>query len=87
MGSLFGAPPLPLALPREHLAHLALLLLASAENTPVARPEKDDALVKVRYGIIGAGAVSDFHREPIFVVALLLVALLLPACEVGRELL
>ena len=82
MGSLSERPDrlARLVLPREHLAHLALLLV-SAENTPVARPEKDDALVKVRYGIIGAGAVSDFHREPIFVVALLLVALLLPACE------
>jgi predicted dehydrogenase len=25
---------------------------------------KDDSLVKVRYGIIGAGAVSDFHHVP-----------------------
>ena len=24
----------------------------------------DRALVKVKYGIIGAGAVSDFHRKP-----------------------
>ena len=36
----------------------------SAENTPTSRPVKDDSLVKVRYGIIGAGAVSDFHHVP-----------------------
>ena len=28
------------------------------------RPTKDDSLVQVRYGIIGAGAVSDFHHVP-----------------------
>eukprot|EP01046_Picozoa_sp_COSAG06_P043690 COSAG06_NODE_5764_length_3285_cov_2.880414_1_plen_95_part_00 len=36
----------------------------SAENTPTSRPVKDDSLVQVRYGIIGAGAVSDFHHVP-----------------------
>ncbi len=87
MGSLFGAPLAGSRFRASTWLTWRCLLLASAENTPVARPEKDDALVKVRYGIIGAGAVSDFHREPIFVVALLLVALLLPACELGRELL
>lgn len=50
-----------LAVPRS-----AVLLASrnSAENTPTSRPVKDDSLVKVRYGIIGAGAVSDFHHVP-----------------------
>ena len=35
------------------------------------------ALVKVKYGIIGAGAVSDFHRKPARSLLLLLPLALL----------
>ena len=44
---------------------------------PASRSCWDRALVKVKYGIIGAGAVSDFHRKPARSLLLLLPLALL----------
>ena len=38
--------------------------LSSRLGLSSLKKQLDRALVKVKYGIIGAGAVSDFHRKP-----------------------